>query len=629
MPRSYLYQLKILAQRLLLLYLIYFICRVLFFVFNRSFFEATSIGEFLKICFFGLRFDSFSIFALNSLFILLSLIPGNHFFKEGYQKSLKIIFIVFNIPGILVNSVDYAYFPFIKKRSGADLFHQVGGQTDMSKMLPQYVKDFWWVLVLVILTSVLMIILYKRIKIENRKYSAFTLPKTISTFLLFTLSAGISVLALRGGTQRSPIDIINAGEYVSPEQVPLVLNTPFTLIKSAGQEELTPYNFFTEDELRKKFDPVHKFDSTEFKSKNVVIVILESFAKEYTALGKTGKSYTPFLDSLCKASLVFTNGFANGSKSIEGVPAILSGLPHLMENPFINSSFSNNYQTSFASILKQEGYTTAFFHGGTNGTMNFDSYSKLAGYDNYFGRNEYNNDDDFDGFWGIWDEPFLQYSVQKMNEFKEPFHSAIFTLSSHHPYQIPEKYKGKFPTSQLPNTESVAYADYALKLFFEKARKSSWYENSIFVLCADHTSLSDHPFYKNIVGQQAIPIVIYSPDESIKGEDARSIAQCDILPSVMNLLSYNKPFFAFGQSFLKKQNNNCYYYVNGNHLMIADSMMLSFNKANLQSVFNFKRDSSVVKDVIGKYPSLERKLTEEFRAFIQTHNTRLRENNMK
>jgi phosphoglycerol transferase MdoB-like AlkP superfamily enzyme len=614
---------------LLVLYLIYFICRILFFLFNHSFFEATGISEFLKISFYGLRFDSFSIFALNSLFILLSIIPGSHFFRKKFQKALKIIFISTNTIGILLNSIDYAYFPFIKKRSGADLIHQVGGQTDMAKLLPQYVKDFWWVLMLVLFTSLLMTFLYKRIKVEERKYPEFTLPNTFLTLLIFLFCSGVSVLALRGGTQRYPIDIINAGEYASPELVPLVLNTPFTLIKSIGQEELIAYEFFSEGELKKRFNPIHKFDSVEFKKKNVIILILESFAKEYTALGKTKKSYTPFLDSLCKHSFVFTNGFANGSKSIEGIPAILSGLPHLMENPFINSAYSNNYQTSFASILKPEGYTTAFFHGGTNGTMNFDTYSKLAGYDHYFGRNEYDNDDDFDGFWGIWDEPYLQYTVRKMDELNEPFHSSVFTLSSHHPYQIPEKYKGKFPTSDLDNIESVGYSDYALKLFFEKAKKSKWYKNSLFVLCADHTSLSDHSFYKNIVGQQAIPIIFFSPDESLTGEDSRSFSQCDILPSVLNLLSYNKSFFAFGQSYLQKKNNNCYYYVNGNHLMIADSIMLSFNKASLQSVYNFKRDSTLATNIKGKYTDLEEQLSDDFKSFIQSHNLRIRENQMR
>lgn len=579
--------------------------------------------------FYGLRFDTFSIFATNALFILLSIIPVSQFYENWYQQILKWLFIPVNTIALLTNSVDFAYFPFIKKRSGADLFNQVGGQTDMGKLLPQYIKDFWWVLVLVIVMTILMSVLYKKIKIQPKVSEQNSLRKIIITVLVFIFCTGIAILGLRGGTQRYPIDIINAGEYVSAEEVPIILNTPFTLIKSAGQEDLKEFDFFKEKELKTIFNTTHHFDTLQFKKKNVVIIILESFAKEYTKLGKTGISYTPFLDSLSEHCMVFSNGIANGSKSIEGIPAILSGLPHLMENPFINSSYSNNYQTSFAFLLGKEGYTTAFFHGGINGTMNFDTYSKLAGYQKYFGKNEYNNDEDFDGFWGIWDEPFFQYTIQKMNEFTEPFHSSVFTLSSHHPYNVPKKYEGKFPKGRLENTASVGYSDFALRQFFNTAKKTKWYHNTLFILCADHTSLSDHPFYKNIVGQQCIPILFYSPSDSLKGEDNRSFSQIDILPSVMNYLGYNKPFFTFGQSYLQKKNNNCYYYVNGNHLMIADSLMLSFNNSSLQTIFNFKRDSSLHKNILGKHPELEKKLTKDFHAFLQTHNYSVRNNTMR
>ncbi|MCE3260191.1 MAG: ltaS, partial [Bacteroidetes bacterium] len=413
-----------------------------------------------------------------------------------------------------------------------------------------------------------------------------------------------------------------------PSEVPLVLNTTFTLIKSLNKDELRDYRFFSDPELKALFNPVHHSDTASFRKKNLVILILESYAKEYTALGKTGTSYTPFLDSLTKHSFVFSNGFANGSKSIEGIPAILSGIPHLMENPYINSSYSGNFQSSIATLLGKEGYSTSFFHGGINGTMNFDSYSKLAGYQNYYGRNEYNNDEDFDGFWGIWDEPYLLYTVKKMSEMKEPFHSSIFTLSSHHPYFVPKKYEGKFPKGTLENSASIAYTDLSLRKFFEAAQTTSWYKNTFFVLVADHTSLSDHPFYKNIAGQQCIPILFYSPGENYIGEDTRSFSQIDILPSVLDRLGYNKPYFAFGQSYLHKQNNNCYYYINGNHMMVADSLLLSFNKNEIKSVHNFKRDSVIEKNIIGRYPVLETKLKRQFRAFIQTHNEALIHNKM-
>ncbi len=591
-----------------------------FFIGNKSSFSSVNILAFIADCFYGLRFDTFSIFVSNSLFILLSILPLNIFFKNWYQIVLKYLFVITNSVFILANCIDIGYFPFIKKRAGADLFSQLGGQSDIINLLPHFIKDFWWIVLIYILLILLIIRTYNKIKILPKKIAVTTnLKQRFFITLIFLFSSGLVVLGIRGGLQRIPIDIVDAGGMVKPEEVPIILNTPFTLIKSLGKESLKELNFYDEKTVKEKFNPIHHFSNLQFRKQNVVVLILESFAKEYTALGKT-ISYTPFLDSLMKHSLVFTNGYANGSKSIEGIPAILSALPSLMENPVINSSYSNNFQTSFATVLNTEGYTTAFFHGGINGTMNFDAYAKLAGYNNYFGKNEYNNNADFDGFWGIWDEPFLQYSLKKMNGFKQPFHTSIFTLSSHHPYLIPEKYKGKFPKGHLENSESIGYADYALKQFFNEAKKTNWYNNTLFVLCADHSSISEHRYYSNLAGLKSIPIMFFKGDNTLARKNDSSFSQIDILPSALNLLGYNKPFFSFGQSFLNKQNNNCYNYQSGTNFVICDTLLFCYNGTNLYSVSNLKRDSLLSINYFQKYPVIEQKINAQFKGFIQTYN---------
>lgn len=627
---NYSYQIKVLVKRLIPLYMVYFICRILFYIFNKSMFANTGFVAFLSAGYHGLRFDTFSIMVANTLFILLSIIPIKQFYNRGYQKVLLYIYIITNSVFLLPNCVDIAYFPFIKKRSSADLFNQLGGQTDMSELLPQYFKDFWWVLVIFITLVLLVRLAFIRTAV-NPAYARN--PKTVKEWIWvsipFLAIVGLTVLGIRGGTQRVPIDIIEAGANTPPEEVAIVLNTPFTLIKTLGKKGLTEESFYTSEELSKHFNPVHRFDSVAMKKKNVVIILLESFAREYSSIGKTGKSYTPFIDSLSKHCLVFSNTIANGNKSIEGIPAVLSSMPQHMENPYINSHYSGNAQTTFANLLAKEGYSSAFMHGGTNGTMNFDSYSKLAGYQFYFGRNEYGNDNDFDGFWGIWDEPFLQYSVRKMNDLKQPFHSAIFTLSSHHPYYVPKQHEGKFPKGTLENHASIGYTDYALKRFFESAKKTAWYNNTLFILCADHSSLSDNAFYKSIIGQQCIYTLFFEPGANLQGNVTNAFAQVDILPTALNLLGYNRSFFAFGQSYFKENSHNCYYYNNGYNLLATDSMIISFNKNEIASVFNYRRDSLLTKQLKGQFPELEKKLTDDFKGFIQTYNHALISNEMQ
>jgi phosphoglycerol transferase MdoB-like AlkP superfamily enzyme len=570
-----------------------------------------------------LRFDTFSIFAGNSAFILLSAIPSNFYQKKLYQSFLKWLFVFLNALFIMANCIDFAYFHFTKKRSNSDLFEQIGGQSDLSLLIPQYLKDFWWVLLIYVLLVFALIQLYKKIKpIVIKNYVYATIKDCIAILFLFLLCCGFTVLGIRGGLQRVPIDLINAGSVTSPERIAIVLNTPFTLIKSVNQSKAINYHFYDDAFVKAKYSPIHHFKDSSFKKQNVVVIILESFSKEYTKLG-VGNNITPFLDSLMNQSLVFTNAFSNGSKSIEGIPAILSSMPSLIENPFINSVYANNIQTSFATILKQEGYATAFFHGGINGTMNFDDWAPSAGYENYFGKKEFNNDDEFDGFWGIWDEPFLQFAVKKLNELKQPFHCGIFTLSSHHPYNIPAKYKNKFQKGPLENSESVRYADYALRQFFVTAKKQNWYDNTLFILSADHASISEHYFYSNVVGSQCIPILFFKGDNSLKAKNNRVFSQMDILPSALNLLGYNKPFFALGKSFLEPLDAKSYFYANGVHYMCNDSMVYSFSLPNLTSVINYKRDSSLTNQSFKKYLTIDANQTESFKAFIQTYNQTL------
>jgi len=621
----YFSQLFILIKRLLLVYLAYFICRVLFYSFNQTFFGEIHFAERSAIYFYATRFDTFSIIICNSLFIILSTLPINAFFSALYQKILLWLFTISNGAFILFNLIDIVYFPYIKKRSTADIFNQMGGQTDLSVLLPQYIKDFWYLLLIFIVLVFLMVRLYKRISVAPKVYS-YNSKNLAYLSLAVLLTWSLTVVGIRGGFQKIPIDVVDAGQYTKTQYSSLVLNSPFTIIKSFEKKELSLLNFgITNPESI--FNPIHHYQHDSLRKLNVVVIMMESCAKEYTKIGgitnAQGKiiSYTPFLDSLMDHSLTFTNAFANGHKSIEGIPAILSSIPTLMEDPFINSTYASNFYPSFANILNSEGYTSAFFHGGTNGTMNFDSYATQNGYSSYFGRTEYGNDGDFDGSWGIWDEPFLNYSVRKMNEMKQPFHSAIFTLSSHHPYKIPEKYKGKFAKGHLEIHESIGYADHAIRTFFNEAKKQSWYNNTLFVLVADHSSISDHPFYRNNVGQFAIPVLFFKPDNSLKGTNSKVFQQSDILPSVLDIISYNKPFFSFGKSYTDTLNRYAVYYTDSRHYFINDSLVFDLINYKLNNVINYRKDSLLDKGLITFYPfETEKRYCQ---AYLQIYNQRL------
>jgi phosphoglycerol transferase MdoB-like AlkP superfamily enzyme len=369
------------------------------------------------------------------------------------------------------------------------------------------------------------------------------------------------------------------------------------------------------------------------QKKNVFVIILESFSAEHIGAlthqkGNKMSDFTPFLDSLAEKSTVY-EGFANGKRSIEGIPAVLASLPTWMTEDFITSQYASDKFNSLASLLKEEGYNSSFFHGGKNGTMGFDAFCRSAGFDNYYGKNEYPDQADFDGHWGIWDEPYLQYIANTLNTKPQPFLGAVFTLSSHHPYKVPEKYKNKFRKGPLEIQQTIMYSDYALQKFFEKASTMPWFKNTIFVITADHTSEAWQPFFKNRVGQYFIPIIFYEPGNEKTGHMGIVAQQTDIMPTVLDMLHYPKPFIAFGGSLLRENEPRfSLSYLNGNYQLIMDGYAWQTDYNVSKSLYNFKQDSLLSKNLYTNQNKIAAERDKLLKAVIQQYNNRIIENKL-
>ena len=626
--KTYFSQLKTLGKRLSVVFFLYTLCRILFYFFNRRYFSDAAASDLFISFLYGIRFDLTVISWSNSLFILLSILPVRVFFSKWYQLTLKCFYMLTNAVFLLFNCIDFAYFGFTNRRSGADIFNQIfRGQTDVMMQIPDYFRDFWSVILLYLFFIFLLFFLWSKIKLHSGNTTpVYTVKNSFSFVFLFALCSGSLLLGVRGGVQYIPLQIVDAGKFVPPKMVPIVLNTPFTIVRSLESTQLEELRLVSNESAFNYIRPVQHFNRKVFQKKNIVVLILEGFSKEYTRIGRR-KSLTPFLDSLMKVSLVFTNAWANGKQSIEGIPAVLSAVPSLMNNPYINSGYAANRVNSFPQLLKQKGYTTAFFHGGKNGTMNFDAYAKIAGFDYYFGMNEYRNDADFDGNWGIWDEPYLQYCVKQFSRMKTPFFTSVFTLSSHHPFKIPEKYRNTFPKNGLECSESVGYTDNALRKFFDTAKKQKWFSDTWFVIVPDHTGISADAFYANSVGQHAIPIVFYSGDGLFRGENNTLMQQIDILPSIMDTLGYDRPFFSFGKSvFRDSQKHFALFYENGNYFLINDSMSFVLNNHKVIQAFRYSTDSSLAKNINHNNPGSIRGAEFYHKNFLQLYHHSLNNN---
>ena len=479
----------------------------------------------------------------------------------------------------------------------------------------------------------------------------FRLKPLIYKLITMIIILGLSVIGARGGLQLKPLAIIDASKQVNASQMPLVLNSVFTIMTTYGHDALIGKTYYSYDECNEIYPVTHSFNDQngKFNNKNIVVLLLESFSKEYVGFLNDYNGYTPFLDSLANHSLVMENAFANGLRSIDAIPAIVIGIPALMDDPFITSIYNRNNTNSLPVLLKEKGYQTAFFHGGTNGTMNFDGFASYAGFDDYYGRFEYDNDDDYDGSWGIYDEPFLQYFAQKCNSFNEPFFAFEFTLSSHYPYSIPKDHKGEFPEGPMKIHKVIRYSDYALKQFFSSAKKMSWYKNTLFIIVADHPAQSVIPsnnedideqgdvinnysmsYYKNTSGRYAIPMILFCPgDTLLKNNCSFTVQQTDLMPTILDYLNYDKPFVAFGSSILRDSSEKiAVQFVNGLYQITSGKYSLIFDGDKSISLFNNSEDPKHNNNLILQETEIANNLETTIKTFLQQYLTRMINNEL-
>ena len=637
---------------LMLVYVVYFLARILYLLLNYSYFAVDmTYGHLLELFMGGLVFDTSAILITNSLYIFLMLLPWHGKETRLYQQVCKGVFLCINGLALFVNCCDAVYFRFTMRRTTTTIFSEFSNEGNILSIFFQELVNHFY---LVFIFGVIIWALYKfyrSTRLRQRHYVWWQYDVAMLLSLLFV--APFTVAGIRGGftTAVRPITISNANQYADhPIEAALVLNTPFSLYRTIGKDVFVVPDYFNPEDLEVIYSPIHQPDivtndsvdsDTTFVKKNVVILIVESFGREYIGAlnrsldGGRYKGYTPFVDSLIAHSVTFTHSYCNGRKSIDGMPSILSSIPMFVE-PFFLTPASMNHVSGIARLLGNEGYETAFFHGAQRGSMGFQAFANATGFKAYYGREDFNadsrfgNDDDFDGTWAIWDEPFLQYYGAKMSEMKEPFMTAVFTASSHHPYVVPEKYQDVYPEEGLIIHKCIRYTDMAIRKFFERVSHEPWFNNTIFVLTSDHTNLSDHAYYQTDLGGFCSPIIIYEPgNQSRIPEIQDKIAQqIDILPTVMGMLHYPRPYFAFGIDLFNTPPEETWAvnYLNGIYQYVKKEHVLQFDGEKTIGIYALS-DSLMQNNLNGQLPD-QPWMEQDLKAIIQQYMSRMVEDRL-
>lgn len=612
---------------LVLVLALYTLLRLVCYAVNGAMFPDIDGNHLREILCGGVRFDLTAVLYLSSLYLLgiLLPLPARWRMNGSYQKVLAWLFLIPNAIGLAVNAADIAYIPFTDRRTTCTFFTEFANDDNLWSIFAQGIVQYWPVTLAGLLALAILFICTRRTFCVPSVRPVLYYPLATAIMLLTTYFV---VIGIRGGFGKytRPITLSNALQYTNtPRETALVLNTPFSLMKSLENQHYVEPQYFSQDELAEHMNPVHRADSIGIKrTDNVVVIILESFSKEYIGFYNRDvegyRGYTPFLDSLLEQSVTYDYSYASGRKSIDAMPSVLSSIPMLIE-PYIVTPYSTNSVSSIADCLNRVGYQTAFFHGAPNGSMGFQAYARSAGFDAYYGMNEFGDNSAFDGTWAIWDEPFLQYYAQTMSAMQEPFMTAVFTASSHHPYKVPEQYQGVFPKGTKPIHEAVGYADHALRQFFLTASRQPWFEHTLFVLTADHTNELTLPEYTNARGLYEVPVAFYHPALTAERR-AQVVSQTDIMPSVLEFLGYDEPYFAFGEDALTqpKQHPYAVCYNAPLYQMFSDSLLLQFDGEQVAAVYDYRHDRCLHTNKAGQLPQEQlNPMTDYLKAFIQQY----------
>ena len=628
-------------------YLVWMLSRVAFFAENWSTFAPYMSWPLFKSGLHGaLVFDTSALLYVNSLYLALMLLPFHLKERTGFHRGLKWLFVVTNAVAVASNLMDSVYFQYTGRRSTVSVFSEFANEDNITSILLTEFVHHWYL----VLAFIALVFILWRCYIKPRlEVYRFGFQYYISQLIALLLMIPLAIVGIRGSVTAGtrPITISNANEYVNrPVEASVVLNTPFSMIRSIGKKAFVTPDYMTSEQMESIYNPIHSnpaVDALSIPGRNVVILIVESMGKEYIGSLNPGldggryKGYMPFIDSLVAKSLTFEYSFANGRISMDAMPSILSGLPMMVE-PFFLTPASLNDVDGISSILDREGYSTAFFHGGHNISMGFSAYAHSIGYQHYYGLDEYCKSskyggmDDWDGKWAVWDEPFLQFTLDNIDGMKQPFLATVFTASSHHPYNVPDQYRDSLvDEGGQPIHKCVRYTDLALRRFFERASREPWYRNTVFVLVADHTNQASHDIYKTDLGLYSIPIIFFTPDGLLQPlHDGNAIAQqTDITPTLLHLLGYNKPYLAYGDDLLATDAGQtwAFSYNAGIYQLVKGDLLLQFDGFKTTAVYRFKSDPLLKYNLVGQLPD-QQPMETLLKAIIQQYMSRMNDNRL-
>lgn len=552
----------------------------------------------------GIRFDLAAFALVFALPLILFALPNP---PKPFRLGLWGIILLLEFFYLSLTVGDLIFYSISHRRSAAEFFAVFAS-----------FKDFWAFvtgsavyILLGIPVGVAPFYLLNR-KPINRPMADVPWRLSLPLILVMALSA---VICIRGGLQGRPLNVTHAfvaGDYFLGN---VTLNPVFATLKLAYTGDVLPQNRVLGDLPLKRVREMVASEGETFPRddypffreshpageairKNVVIFIMESWSA--ADLGHFGNSLgaTPNFDALAREGVSFTDAYALGNRSITAIPTIASSVTGMFGRPYTTSSYANNKQRGMGTIFGEAGYAAYFITGYKAGAQGFSTYMRVAGFDKIITRENLGlNPDKSDGVWGIYDHFTFERVHQILEAETKPFVAVVPSLHPHHPYKLPADYAESNYYKNIPRAphfNALRYSDFALGKFFALARQSRYFQNTVFIITADHTYTQN-----GVLNKYRIPLLFYAPG-LLKAEKRAGLAsQLDILPSLIDLLKFKTGHASMGKSLWRKNGTPWTLIdLDGSMGYLRSSLAVLTNRDNPVGVYDITVDPGFSRDLL-------------------------------
>lgn len=353
----------------------------------------------------------------------------------------------------------------------------------------------------------------------------------------------------------------------------------------------------------------------EEKHLNVILITVESLSAEYLKTFGNTENISPYMDELFKQGLLFTNFYATGTRTIRGLEALTLSYPPTAGHSIVKRP-DNSKLFNLGYVFNQKGYDTAFLYGGNGYFDNMNEFYSGNGF-RIIDKSELTKEEiTFANAWGVSDDVIFNRTLKEADKDyakKQPFFFQIMTTSNHRPYTYPEG-KIDIPSGKGGRQGGVKFTDYAINELIKQAKNKPWFDNTVFVIVADHCGGSARKV-ELPVDRYHIPFFVYAP-KHIKPQIADTLSsQIDVAPTLLSLLNFSYDSWFFGQDILAMKKAD-------ERALIGNYQRLGLFKNNKLAFLSVQQQVDVVSDPLGKHlpvkPESEADLVAETMAYYQS-----------